>query len=91
VTPAQQATNLTDAFSRLVAQRRALHLAGIIWYSWLTNDRSQYWSFWSGLRRPVRGSASRIVSKPALGAYRRVALRVEGCRRKGLLATVCVR
>ncbi len=86
VTRAQQAKNLTKAYSLLAANRRKLHIDGAYWYAWLTNDHTQFWSYWSGLRKIL--VSRKIQAKPALAAYRRAARRYEGCTKRKL-ATRC--
>jgi hypothetical protein len=88
VTASQQAKNLASAFTQLVAHRAELKLIGINWYTWLSNDRSQNWSFWSGMRKP--NALGQVVAKPALAAFTQVARRFEGCT-KAVLATRCGR
>ena len=86
VTRDQQARNLVRAYGLFAANRRRLGIEGAYWYSWLTNDRTPFWSYWSGLRRLQ--TARRIVSKPALAAYAKTALQFEGCRKR-LMADRC--
>jgi hypothetical protein len=88
VTAAQQAKNLTSAFTQLVAHRAELKLVGLTWYTWISNDRSQNWSFWSGLRRA--GAPGQVIAKPALAAFTQATRRFEGCS-KAALATRCAR
>lgn len=82
VSRAQQARNLASTYSLLAANRSRLRIAGAYWFAWLTNDRTQFWSFWSGLRKIL--VSRKIESKPALGAYRRIARRLEGCGKRRL-------
>jgi hypothetical protein len=75
-----QATNLTSAFSSLVSNRAKLGIDSTYWYSWATPDKgnSTIWDY-SGLRAYGTG---KVVDKPALAAFSKVALAAEGCRWK---------
>jgi hypothetical protein len=82
-----QARRLTQALRLLAANRRRLEVRRVYWYTWLTRETSPDYPFdYAGLRRLERRG---IRSKPALRAYRRTALRLEGCRSKRRLATRC--
>ena len=77
-----QAARLTASYRLLARGRRALRLERAYWYTWLSEKDSVFkdWASRTGLRRV---SGSRVSSTPALTAYRRFAIRAEGCR-KGL-------
>ena len=80
-TPAGQAQKLTQAYKALMAKRRAWHIQDVIWSTWLTSDGvdgSHNLFDWSGLRRlnPADPSAEPL-DKPALAAYRKLALAAE--------------
>jgi polysaccharide biosynthesis protein PslG len=84
-----QARRLTAALRLLAANRRRLGLRRVYWYTWLTRETHPDYPFdYAGLRRL---QPARVRSKPALGAYRRTALRLEGCAAKGRTATRCRR
>jgi hypothetical protein len=84
-----QAQRLSAALRLLSANRRRLGLRRVYWYTWLTRETHPDYPFdYAGLRR--LGSAG-VRSKPALRAYRRTALRLEGCRAKGGTASRCRR
>jgi hypothetical protein len=75
-TEAGQAKRLTAAFRLFVRERKALRIARVYWYTWLTNDGGSPNSFdWSGLRKVVDGTPE---EKPALAAFRKLALPLEG-------------
>ena len=77
-TEAGQAKRLTAAFKLFVRERRALGIQRVYWYTWLTNDGGSPNSFdWSGLRKVVEGTPR---DKPALDAFRRLVLPLEGRR-----------
>lgn len=79
-TEADQAVRLRRAISALTRQRRALGIERMYWESWMTYDRDANNPFdFSGLREERPGGGPR--DKAALGAYRQVALRIEGCLR----------
>lgn len=81
VTPVQQATNLTAAYTALMAKRRAWHIDTVIWSTWLTSDGidgSINLFDWSGLRKlDPADPAGEPISKPALAAYAKLATAAE--------------
>ena len=81
-----QARRLTRALGLLARHRHRLRIRRVYWYTWLTRETSDYPFDYAGLRRLEPGG---IRSKPAFRAYRRTALRLEGCRIKRRLATRC--
>jgi hypothetical protein len=86
-----QARDVAKLLPLLAANRRSLNLAGFFYYTWVTQenlDSRDDFNFAGLLDYQGNG---RITAKPALGAYRKAALRLEGCRRKGSTATRCIR
>lgn len=81
-----QARRLAQVLPMLAEARRRLRIERVYWHSWLSKDSGPFTFDYSGLRR-IRGT--RITDKPALAAYRRGVLRLEGCRRKGATAARC--
>ena len=82
-----QARRLTTGLRLLAAHRRRLGIRRVYWYTWLTRETSPSYPFdYAGLRRL---HATRVRSKPALRAYGRTALALEGCRAKHRIATRC--
>ena len=75
-----QALRLRNAFRALVKKRRAWRIERITWSTWLTPDADSPNSFdWSGLRKlDPADKSGEPISKPALEAYREVALPLEG-------------
>ena len=72
---------LTEGYRLLARKRRGFRLARTYWYTWLSRDRSPHmWEKRTGLRR-VRGGG-RIENKRNLTAYRRTAVRLQGCRKR---------
>ena len=76
-TEAGQAKRLRRAFERLADERRRLRIERVHWYTWMTPDRGSYPFDYSGLERLEDGG---IVAKPALAAFRRTLLGLEGRR-----------
>ncbi|HEY3020941.1 MAG TPA: hypothetical protein VGJ32_12145 [Solirubrobacteraceae bacterium] len=77
-----QAVRLRAAFNALLRERRRWRIERMTWSTWLTPDANSPNSFdWSGLRKlnPADPSGE-PVNKPALAAYRAIALRMEGRR-----------
>lgn len=76
-TEPDQAARLSRALPLLIRNRRRLGIDRIYWEKWLSTERDHSDPFnFSGLRG-LRPNGS-VRSKPALAAYRRVALRVRG-------------
>lgn len=85
-----QARAAARSLRLLARHRRRLGLRGVYWYNWAGREVPGGSLFgYSGLRR-VEADGS-FVAKPAQRAFRRVALRLRDCRRKGPVATRCVR
>jgi hypothetical protein len=82
-----QAKRLAAGVALLAKERRRLLIGRVYWYTWLSAEGSTPSSFdYSGLRR-VR--AGRIVTAPALTAFRLVARQLEGCAKRRGNATTC--
>jgi hypothetical protein len=75
-TQAGQVKRLRSALMKLAAQRHRLRIERVFWYAWLTYETRTSSFSWSGLRRFRDGE---VVSTSALGAYRRVARKLQGC------------
>ena len=86
VTRKQQARNLRAVLPMLAAARKRLHIERVFWFSWLSTDQGHFTFDYSGLRT-IRGT--KIRNKPALAAYRRGVLALEGCKRKGKTTARC--
>jgi len=71
-----QARAVTTALRTLARQRRRLGIAQVDWYTWLSpHARRAQWSDYAGLSRL---GGRKLVRKPALAAFSRAALRLEG-------------
>jgi hypothetical protein len=68
-----QARRLRKGLLLLAAARRKLRIGRVYWYTWLSAEGGSSFG-WSGLRRLRDG---RIVSAPALKAFRRTAARLR--------------
>jgi polysaccharide biosynthesis protein PslG len=80
MTESGQAARLAQALPYLAARRHELGIERVYWYSWLTREVDPMYPFdYAGLRRL---EPNRVVSKPAFSAYRRTALRLQGCKSK---------
>jgi hypothetical protein len=78
-----QAQRLRAVYSRLARERRGLNVAQAYWFTWASeydaNSRSSDVTYrFAGLTRFSGGSFTRM---PVLGAYARVAARLQGCRK----------
>lgn len=90
VTERGQAHRVRRMLPLLARHRRRLRLWGVYYYTWMSLEYPGAGSFgYAGLRRIDR--QGRRSSKPAFYAFRRAALRLERCRRKGSIATRCAR
>jgi polysaccharide biosynthesis protein PslG len=86
LTDADQARLLGEVLPLLARARQRQRIARVLWYTWLSSERGPSEFDWSGLRRVRRG---RVVSTPALAAFRRAARRLEGCRKARADARRC--
>jgi hypothetical protein len=88
-TESGQARNLAALLPLLDRARRRLRLQGFYYYTWAGLERREALAFeFAGL---FRFSSGRFVTKPAYQVFRREALGLEHCRRKGPVATRCLR
>ena len=87
-TQAGQARNRAALLPMIAANYRQLGLAGFDWYTWMGAEvRHAPTPFdFSGLLAFADG---KVRAKPALRVFRAGALKLEGCRSKGRLATDC--
>lgn len=86
VTPAEQAVRLAAVLPMLADARKRLHIERVYWFSWLSIDRGPFTFDYSGLRT-ITGTT--IRDKPALAAYRKGVLALEGCTSKGPTVARC--
>jgi hypothetical protein len=76
-TEAGQARRLQEVLRALARERVRLRIRQVFWYTWMSFDRDPGYSFdWAGVRR-LEGT--RVATKPAYHALRRVARALEGC------------
>jgi len=76
-TPVGEAVKVRQVYEAYAKAARSLKLQRAFWYAWATTDRDSPNAFdYAGLRTYT--PAGRFISKPALAAYRAVALRLEG-------------
>ncbi len=88
-TPAGQARNIAALLPLIGRNRVKLGLSGFDWYTWMGDEHPGYPAFdFAGLLSYDNGQ---VTAKPALTAFRTAALALEHCRRKGAVATSCVR
>jgi hypothetical protein len=88
-TRAGQARDLAQLLPMLGRDRAKLGLIGFDYYTWAGIEDPGGYSFdFSGLFRIHRGGLS---AKPAFYSFKRAALKLESCRTKGPIATVCRR
>jgi hypothetical protein len=88
-TRAGQARNISALLPLLGQQRLALHLTGFYWYTWIGEEDANSGPFnYSGL---LADHDDKVTVKPALQAFKTGVLALEGCKRKGAVATSCIR
>jgi len=81
-----QARRLSEGLRLLAKARKRLRIQRVLWYTWLSREGSPNSFDYSGLRR-LRDD--RIVSVPALAAFRTMARRLQGCAKAPGDATRC--
>ncbi len=85
-----QARDLGQLLPLIGAWRTRLGLSAFYYYTWVGTEYKGAPAFqFSGLVRQTK--QGQVKTKPALGAFRRGSLGLEGCRAKGGLATSCRR
>ena len=73
-----QASRVTESLPYLARRRRALGIERVYWYTWMTRERDRDYPFdYAGL---TRLEGDRVIAKPALAAFRRAALGLQGRR-----------
>jgi hypothetical protein len=85
-TERQQALRLAKVIPLLISRQHKLGLMGFYWYTWMGNETPGHPAYafdYAGLLKYVNGA---ISAKPALAAFKRGALSLEGCRRKASAA-----
>lgn len=88
-TEAGQARNIAKLLPLIGQDRVALHLTGFYWYTWMGREDPNTGPFnFSGLLGFHNGD---VKVKPALQAFKTATLALEGCKRKGAVATRCIR
>ena len=88
-TEAGQARNTAAVLPLLASNRRRLHLIGFYYYTWATPDDNGGNQFdFAGLFKYRSG---KLAPKPAYAAFRKAALALEHCRKRGLEASICAR
>jgi hypothetical protein len=86
VTPSQQAQRVSEVLPLLAAARTRLHIERVYWHNWVSSDTGNRTFDYSGLRE-IRGRT--ITDKPAMAAYRKGVLALEGCKHKGRTSARC--
>jgi hypothetical protein len=88
-TESGQARNIGEVMPLLAKYRAQLRLAGFYYYDWAGLERRNLLAFdFSGLFKLDGGG---FEPKPAYAVFKREALALEGCRKKGGRADVCAK
>lgn len=82
-----QAVETKRTLNLFALYRRLFKIRAVFHYTWITREVEGNRFTYAGLR----AWRSRRVSKPALKAFKRTALSLEGCRRKSRRSTRCAR
>jgi hypothetical protein len=90
-TEAGQARRITSVLPMLAAHRKALRLNGFFYYTWMTEEFQGAFDDFNFAGLVSYSPSGQVRDKPALGAYKRAALKLERCRSKGPVATRCNR
>ena len=89
-TEAGQAKEVSRLLPALAAERAKLKLAAFDYYNWMGIEYPNAPAFnFAGLLKFVLKSGQ-IQVKPALASFKRGALAIEQCRKKGAVATRCI-
>jgi hypothetical protein len=90
-TEAGQARKIAAVVPMLAAHRQALGLRAFYYYTWMDAGTPGAFSDFdfAGLSSLQPNGA--VVDKPGLAAFKRAALKIEGCRAKGAVATRCLK
>ena len=77
VTERDQARRLSQTFTSLAKVRRKLGIGRVVWYTWISTEghTTPSWAGFTGLRRVLRDG--RVISAPALTAFRRTVARLR--------------
>lgn len=92
-TEAGQASKLRTMLPLFAKYRQQFKLLGVYYFTWITHEYKGEETFgFAGLvAERDFGPALHIVAKPALAAFRTSVLKLEHCKQKGKLATICLR
>ena len=90
-TQAGQARDIAAVVPMLAKHRRALGLQAFYYYTWMDAGTPGAFSDFDFAGLSTVQPSGAIVDKPGLSAFKRAALKIEGCRAKGPLATSCLR
>ncbi len=86
-----QARNISRLLPMLGRQRKQLGLTAFYYYTWVSNESAGPHDLpfdFAGLEGYANGHS---FAKPALAAFKRAALALEQCKRKGSVATKCAK
>jgi hypothetical protein len=89
-TEAGQARDVAAVMPLLARNRNALRLRAFYYYTWMGEEPASSFNDFTYAGLLAYQSDGAIVPKPALAAYKRAALKIERCRRKGRFATRCI-
>lgn len=89
-TEAGQARKIAAVVPMLAAHRQALGLRAFYYYTWMDAGAPGAFSDFDFAGLSTLEPNGGVVDKPGLAAFKRAALKIEGCRAKGAVATRCL-
>ena len=89
-TEAGQARRIAAVVPMLAAHRQALGLRAFYYYTWMDAGTPGAFSDFDFAGLSSLEPNGTVVDKPGLAAFKRAALKVEGCSAKGAVATRCL-
>lgn len=90
-TEAGQARKIATVLPMLAANRKSLRLRAFYYYTWMSEEYKGAFDDFNFAGLVSYQPDQKVTDKPALTAFQQAALRLERCRKKGSVATRCIR
>jgi hypothetical protein len=78
-TDSGMASFVDETYRDMIANRTRLHIGRVYWYTWASDYEGWTFDFTGLVRYRSGGTGEHVQEMPALDAYRKLALRAEGC------------
>jgi hypothetical protein len=78
-TDAGMADFVKEVYTDFMKNRKKLHIGRVYWYTWASDYEGWTFDFTGLVRYRNSGGGEHVREMPALDAYRKLALRAEGC------------